>query len=211
MIMKTALVIALLSAVAVDAACTCTKKTEQAGNCTLNFDVCGCFVHLFSFEYKASVTETHSGKSAAASWYKSGTGAAENAALALFHDKLGHQDCSCQGGVVPVGFCMVNIEVCFFFNSTGDLTGNRPSFKAWATEQSSGIAGYVIGPSDPTQAATDSIANLFAVHPDIRVKCIGALEHEAGPALLPAAGIKWDAPLEWSTSAGGDRADMTRY
>eukprot|EP00823_Brevimastigomonas_motovehiculus_P006448 TRINITY_DN5330_c0_g1_i1.p1 TRINITY_DN5330_c0_g1~~TRINITY_DN5330_c0_g1_i1.p1 ORF type:complete len:211 (-),score=45.30 TRINITY_DN5330_c0_g1_i1:229-825(-) len=144
--------------VAFSSACLgkCKDETKQAGTCSMKFHVCGC-LHWFKWRYDA--TATASGVSAHVSGYKSGTGAAENAAFQLFN-KL--DSCNCAEQDVPIGKCTFSARGCFYFSDVDHMNKQSPLFRLTVTDKKTGKAGHVSGYAKAEDAFPAALADLSA-------------------------------------------------
>ena len=67
------------------------------------------------------------------------------------------QNCNCGGQTVSIGKCDIDVRACFFFNSTGDMTSKKATFRAFATDVSGGTPGKMVSACCFTNATNAGI------------------------------------------------------
>ena len=146
----------------------CKSQTQAVANCSVALSVCYGF---FQWHWKYTATASVDGKTGSSGHDDSGDGAAEDAIVDLFANKLGEGDCSCTASTLPAGKCPITFSVCFMFNNTGALQNKQPSFNAWAHNTLTGHEGSVHQYSDPKQAAINALTDLFMTNPSDQTLC----------------------------------------
>lgn len=150
------------------------KNGESAGNCSINFHVCGG-VYKWKWKYDSTATETRApgnGKTGHASDFDSGDGAAKQSAVDLLENGLGDLDCNCAPAVtVPIGLCQVRFAACFMFNNSGCLDAKTPSYKAYAFNLGTNNTGSVKAYADPKVAGGAALEALFTAFPNDKKGC----------------------------------------
>ena len=96
--------------------------------------------------------------------YDSETGAGEWAIQELFAElPKGKSDCNC--GFLnnyKVQECVMNLELCFRFANSGDVSNSKPEWLAWATPiNNKNVTGYYCCDYNETVAAEYAITDLF--------------------------------------------------
>ena len=103
-------------------------------------------------------------------------------------------NCNCGGQTVSIGKCDIDVRACFFFNSTGDMTSKKATFRAFATDVSGGTPGKMVSAccfTNATNAGIVMVESLLKAVPT----CLSASPDQAIPRV---SGYEFGALQYWA-------------
>lgn len=147
----------------------CKSKTVPVGTCSaVTVKVCGC-IHHFHLKYKATATETKSGKSASFEYSDSGKTAAAKALVNLFNELSEPGACNCATGSTAIGRCTLPYRACFYFLDENQLNNKQSDWKGFVDGAAN--EGMSTGETSPQNAVASAVVDFAKLNGAFMANC----------------------------------------